>query len=166
MVNLVKNAFYRVIDSRTLTRDTLSTFVCEVSGMMNGRPLTQVSSDFRDMEPITPNHFLLGRLSPNFPVGIFLDKSVTISSSWKQAQQISNQFRNRFLKEYMPTFLMRGERSTPAQNLQPGDVVCATILYHVGYGQWQESTKCFPWRIESCNLAESKRPMATFTDQS
>ena len=36
------------------------TFVSEVAGMMNGRPLTQVSSDSRYMEPITPNQFLLG----------------------------------------------------------------------------------------------------------
>ena len=66
--------------------------------MMNGRPLTQISSDFRDVEPITPNHFLLGRPSPSIPPGIFLDKSVTISSSWKQAQQISDQFWNPFSK--------------------------------------------------------------------
>ena len=56
LVKVFKNAFYRVNGSRTLTHDTLSTFVCEVAAMMNGRPLTQVSSDFRDMEPITPNH--------------------------------------------------------------------------------------------------------------
>ena len=93
------------------------------AGMMNGRPLTQVSSDFRDVEPITPNHFLLGRPWPNFSPGIFLDKSVTIPSSWKQAQQISDQFWNRFLKEYLPTLLMSGKWSTPSQNLQPGDLV-------------------------------------------
>ena len=80
-MRVLTNVFYRVIGSRTLTHDTLSTFVFEVAGMMNGRHLTQVSSDFRDVEPITPNHFLLGRPSPNFLPGIFLDQSVTISSS-------------------------------------------------------------------------------------
>ena len=39
LVKVFKNAFYRVIGSRTLTHDTLSTFVCEVAAMMNGRPL-------------------------------------------------------------------------------------------------------------------------------
>ena len=75
------------------------------------------------MEPITPNYFLLGRPSPNFPPGILLDKSVTISSSWNQAQQISDQFWSRFLKEYMPTLLKPGKWSTPTPNLQPGDLV-------------------------------------------
>ena len=37
LVKVFKNAFYRVIGSRTLTHDTLSTFVCEVAAMMNGR---------------------------------------------------------------------------------------------------------------------------------
>ena len=38
LVKVFKNAFYRVIGSRTLTHDTLSTFVCDdAGGMMNGR---------------------------------------------------------------------------------------------------------------------------------
>ena len=141
--------------------------MCEVAAMMNGRPLTQVSSDFRDVEPITPNHFLLGRPSPIFPPGIFFDKSITISSSWKQAQQISDQFWNRFLKEYMPTLLKRGKWSTPTQNLQPGDLVWVLEDF-TPRGLWPMARvdKVFPGRMESCDLADSKRPMATFTDQS
>ena len=54
--------------------------------MMNGRPRTQVSSDFRGVEPITLNHFLLGHPSSKLPPGIFLDKSVSMSNNWKQAQ--------------------------------------------------------------------------------
>ena len=90
---------------------------------MSGRPLTKVSSDFRDVKPITLNHFPLSRPTPNFPTGIFLDKSVTISNSWEEAQQISGQFWNRFLKEYMPTPIKRGKWSTAIPNLQPGDLV-------------------------------------------
>ena len=124
--------------------------------MMNGRPLTQVSSDFRDVEPITPNHFLLGRPSPNFPPGIFLDKSITTSSSWKQAQQISDQFWNRFLKEYMPTLLKRGKWSTPTQNLQPGDLVWVLEDF-TPRGLWPMARvdKVFPWAdgvVRSCRL--------------
>ena len=109
LVNVFKNAFHRVSASRNSTHDTHSTFVCEVAGMMNGRPLTQVSGDFRDAEPITPDHFLRGRPFTNFPPGIFLDNSVTISSSWKQAHQLPDQFWNRFKKN--PSRLKKLETS-------------------------------------------------------
>ena len=47
--------------------ETLLTFMTEVESLMNGRPLTHVSTDYRDEEAIAPNHFLLGRGNPNFP---------------------------------------------------------------------------------------------------
>ena len=117
---------------------------------MKGRPLTQISSDFRDVEPITPNHFLVGRPLSTFTTGIFSDKSVTIASSWKQAQQLCDQFWNCFLKEYMLTLLKLANGPLQLQ-------ICSlatwfglkTILHHVCYGQWQVSTKCFRGWMQS-----------------
>ena len=155
LVKVFKNAFHRVIASRTLTHDTLSTFVCEVAEMMNGRLLTQVSSNFRDMEPITPNHFLLGRPSPNLPPGIFLDKSFTISSSWKQAQQLFDQLRNRFLKEYMSTLLKRGKWSTQTPNLQSGDLWLLDEFTPRGFWPMARVDKVFQGAsgfVRSCRL--------------
>ena len=85
--------------------------------MMNGRPLTQGFNNFRDVDPITPNHFLLGRASPNCPPGNFLDMSVTIASNRKRARQLSDQIGNHFPKEYKPTHLKRGNWSTSTPNL-------------------------------------------------
>ena len=47
--------------------ETLLAFMAEVELLMNGHPLTHVSTDYRDEEALTPNPFLLRRGNPNFP---------------------------------------------------------------------------------------------------
>ena len=37
----------------------------EVEGILNGRPLTPVSSDPKDLDPLTPNHLLLLQANPS-----------------------------------------------------------------------------------------------------
>ena len=59
LVKKFKNAFCSVIGSRTLPHDTLPAFVSEITGMMNW-------STSNSSIPITHNHFLLARPSPNF----------------------------------------------------------------------------------------------------
>ena len=39
--------------------ESLSPVICEVKSRMNSRPITVVSSDPNDSEPLTPNHLLL-----------------------------------------------------------------------------------------------------------
>ena len=71
LIRSFKDTFYKIVGSRTLGDSTLYTFACEVEAIMNNRPLLHVSSDITDMEPLTPNHLLLGRPQAIVPTGIF-----------------------------------------------------------------------------------------------
>ena len=51
--------------------ESLVTFMCEVESIMNSRPITPVSSDPNDMEPLTPNHLLLLKSELTLPPGLF-----------------------------------------------------------------------------------------------
>ncbi|XP_075261158.1 uncharacterized protein LOC142352888 [Convolutriloba macropyga] len=86
LVQVFKLSLYKVIGSRTLTDETLSTFNCEIESNMNSRPLTNVSSDINDALPLTPNHFILGRPSINLPSGVFSQSKVAVTKSWKTSQ--------------------------------------------------------------------------------
>ena len=90
---------------------------------MNGRPLTHVSPDHRDEEALTPNHFLLGRRSPNFPPDVVSDKDVCSRRTWKHAQVMTQQFWKRWLREYLPALTERRQWRNEARNVREEDLV-------------------------------------------
>ena len=71
MVKQVKRAMKTVINDQVLTEETHHTVLVEREAIVNSRPLTPVSDDPNDYEALTPNHFLIGRASPNSPPGRF-----------------------------------------------------------------------------------------------
>lgn len=59
----VKSAKYhlrRVIGETKLTFEEFYTILVQVESCMNSRPLCPMSSDPRDLSPLTPGHFLIG----------------------------------------------------------------------------------------------------------
>ena len=81
LIQVFKLSLYSVFGSRTPTHETLSTFTCEIESKMYSRPLTNTSSDINDPLPLTPNHFLLGRPTVNFPPGVFFSRERLQSQS-------------------------------------------------------------------------------------
>ena len=67
-----------LVKEQNLDDESLQTLMCEAESIINGRPLTTVSNDPRDLEPLTPNHLLLLRQDTPLPPGIF-EKSDTLS---------------------------------------------------------------------------------------
>ena len=59
-----KKALNVVLQNQVLTDEVLLTAITEVESLINSRPLTEVSSDVDDLEALTPNHFLIGRATP------------------------------------------------------------------------------------------------------
>ena len=135
LVQIFKLSLYKVIGSRTLSYETLATFTTEIESTMNSRPLTNVSDDIKDDLPLTPNHFLLGRGTPNLPPGIFKDKDLSLSKSWKASQLLADHFWNRFLREYLPGQQKRSKWTSATSNLQPDDMVWM-LEYFTPRGLW------------------------------
>ena len=70
-VKRVLNAITK--SSASMTDETFITFLTEVERILNGRPLTHISSDPRDLEALTPNHLLFGVADSSMPLGKFLN---------------------------------------------------------------------------------------------
>ena len=60
LVQSVKSALKKTIGAPCLTRTELETTIQEVESCINSRPLTFVSDEPDDDEPLTPAHFVLG----------------------------------------------------------------------------------------------------------
>ena len=164
LIRSFKDTFYNIVGSRTLQEPTLHTFACEVKAIMNNRPLLHVSSDVTDMEPLTPNHILLGEPQPVVPIGIF-DQDAD-AYTWKKAQVLADNFWFRFIKDYLPTLQRRTKWTKNSEDLNPGDFVwiledfTARGIWPVG--RVKSVTRGTDNVARSCDLATSfgniKRP--------
>eukprot|EP00794_Sanderia_malayensis_P002619 gene2619-3032_t len=61
LVKLAKRAMIATTKGAEMTDEELMTVLTECEAMLNNRPLTYISNDPNDMEPLTPAHFLNNR---------------------------------------------------------------------------------------------------------
>lgn len=123
LVKSTKNALKAVYRDRLFTEEALYTFLTEVESTLNCRPLTECSDDIDDYEALTPNHFLLGRCSPNQPFVASNQQDLDHRKRWRAVQAATDIFWKRWLKEYQPTLTKRQKWTTPNRNLKVGDLV-------------------------------------------
>ena len=97
--------------------------MCEVESIVNGRPLTNVSNDPKDLSALTPNHMLLLREGTTLPPGVFSREDNYTRKRWRQVQYLSNIFWSRWTKEYLPLLQQRQRWVKPQKNLAVDDVV-------------------------------------------
>ena len=107
--------------------ESLSTLMCEVESIMNGRPITTISSDPRDQESLTPNHLLLLRSESSMPPGLFRKEDLLSRRRWRQVQYLADIFWKRWSKEYLPLLQSRQKWLRPRRNLAVGDVVLVAV---------------------------------------
>lgn len=60
-VRMFKHHFKRVIGDSLFTFEELNTFVIEVEGVLNSRPITNISPDPNNLLVLTPAHYMIGR---------------------------------------------------------------------------------------------------------
>ena len=123
LVQSAKRALKAAAGKHCVNDETLLTFMAEVESLMNGRPLTHVSTDCRDEEALTPNHFLLGRRNPNFPPDVVSNKDLCSRRTCKHAQVMTQHFWKRWLREYLPALTERRKWRNEARNVCEGDLV-------------------------------------------
>ena len=64
---MTKAALKRVLGRARISLPMLQTLVVEVEATLNDRPLTYLSEDPRDPEPLTPSYLLYGRRITTLP---------------------------------------------------------------------------------------------------
>ncbi|XP_037302804.1 uncharacterized protein LOC119193309 [Manduca sexta] len=105
LVRSVKTALTVTLKEKAPSEETLRTLLAEAEHSVNSRPLTHVSVDPRDPEALTPNHFYVDR------------------RAWRAAQALADNFWRRWIAEYLPTLVPRGESTRRVRPLRVNDVV-------------------------------------------
>ena len=98
----VKKVMFSMIKNTVLTDFRLMTIFTEIEKIFNNQPLTYVSGNPDNLEPLTPNFPLLGRYKSSVVIEEN-DGNISSLRRWKQVAPTSNQFWKRWLVEYLPT---------------------------------------------------------------
>ena len=92
LIRSIRKILDALMDLQPLTDETSQTLMCEVEAIINNRPLTPVSADHRDLEPLTPNHILLLQEGPPGQIASCTNGDLIGRKMWKQAQYLADQF--------------------------------------------------------------------------
>ena len=83
-----------IAKNRLVTDPVLATVAAEVTSLLNSRPLTHLSVDPDDPDPLTPNHFLHAGARPYSP----LKSSITITQTTERQFHLSQEIFDHFWK--------------------------------------------------------------------
>ena len=118
-----------------MEEDVLATVLTEVEATLNSRPLSAVSDDPKDLQPLTPNHLLLQRTVSSLLPGTFVKEDMPLRKKWRQTQILADHFWRRRLKEYVPALQERQKWLRPRRNAQVGDLVLV-VDQDLPRGKW------------------------------
>ena len=133
-IRSIRKILGALLKEQSLTDESLRTLMCEVEAVINSRPLTTVSSDPSDLDPLTPNHLLLLR-GGAVPSGVFEESDNNPRRRWRQVQYLADVFWTRWLREYLPLLQVRQKWTKVMRNLKVGDVVLIVDV-SVPRAQW------------------------------
>jgi hypothetical protein len=60
----------------------MNTLLIRIEACLNSRPITPISSDPNDLQPLTPGHFLIGEPLNNFPEYDFKEVPINRLARW------------------------------------------------------------------------------------
>jgi len=106
---------------RNPSEEILRTLLFEVSGLLNSRPLTYVSSDEDDIRPLTPNDFLNRAPIADLPVGDF--SRALPRDHYRYVQRMADRFWELWHGAFLQSMTSRRKWTRPARNLAVGDFV-------------------------------------------
>ncbi|XP_064074465.1 uncharacterized protein LOC113394292 [Vanessa tameamea] len=98
-IKSAKTHLKRVIGDSTLTFEELSTILTQIEACLNSRPMSYLSEDPGDPQPLTPGHFLIGEQMVAIPDEASTDVHVTGLQRWKMTQKMINDFWKKWSEE-------------------------------------------------------------------
>nr|XP_042896709.1 uncharacterized protein LOC122269122 [Parasteatoda tepidariorum] len=98
-IKSMKRILLKVTKSNLLNFEELTTLVVQIESILNSRPLSPMSSDPNDLQPLTPGHFLVGAPIMSFPEHHTAPDSFSLSSRWSLIQRLKDSVWNRWSHE-------------------------------------------------------------------
>ena len=122
-VKAAKYHLYRVMGNSILTFHELRTLVCQISAILNSRPLCPITDNPDDLQVLTPGHFLWGKSNVTIDEPDVTHLNIGRLSRWQRVCQIQQAFWKSWSINYLSLLQERGKWRSSHPNLQTGDMV-------------------------------------------
>ncbi|GFU10122.1 integrase catalytic domain-containing protein [Trichonephila clavipes] len=122
-IKSMKRILLRVAKSAIMNFEELTTLMAQIEAVLNSRPLSPLSSDPNDLNPLTPGHFLTNCAISSFSEPYTASDSLSYHSSWKLVQSLRDKFWNRWSTEYLTHPQTRAKWSEQNPNFMENQLV-------------------------------------------
>ena len=119
----MKRHLRRIVGEQVLTFLEYSTLLCRIEACLNSRPLTPLSDDNSDLQPLTPAHFLIQRCFLLVPEPDLSTSRMTLGKRWELVSQLVQQIWRRWSTDYLTALQVRQKWQSPTRQFCPGDLV-------------------------------------------
>ncbi|GFX21870.1 uncharacterized protein TNCV_2311481 [Trichonephila clavipes] len=99
-IKSTKQLLIKTMKSAVLNFEELVRLVTQIEACLNSRPLTPLSNDPQDLQPLTPGHFLIGAPMASFPEEV-PSQPACLKKRWNLIQHLRSQFWRRWHLEYL-----------------------------------------------------------------
>ncbi|XP_075167836.1 uncharacterized protein LOC142239998 [Haematobia irritans] len=122
-VKSAKYHFYRAVGQNILKFDELLTLVCQISAILNSRPLHPITENPNDLEVLTPGHFLVGGPLTSFSEPDVTNLNINTLNRWQRVCHIQQIFWKRWSSSYLTLLQERGKWKKLTNNIAIGAMV-------------------------------------------
>jgi len=133
LIGLTKASIKKTLGRAHITLPTLQTIITEVEAVLNDRPLTYISEDIKDPEPLTPAHLLHGRRITKLPhepatieelQDLDYSNAESVRKDAKKQSILLQHFVSRWRHEYLTSLReFHWPSGTSGQQIHVGDIV-------------------------------------------
>ena len=148
---------------RLLTDQQLHTLLTEVERILNARPLTHISDDVNDLEPLTPNHILLGLHRQWSFISDIEEHDVTSRKKYRHVQALALEFWRRWRREYLPKLTTRSRWRQHIANVREGQLVLLADDDKKRNWSLARITRVFPGDDDTVRVVEVKTKDGLYT---
>lgn len=113
----------KVVGESPVSPEDFTTLLVQVEGCLNSRPLTPMSEDPEDLEPLTPSHFLIGTSLQTIPEPNLEELPINRLNQYQHMQRKLQDFWRRWRREYLCQLQARTKRWKPPIQVEVGKLV-------------------------------------------
>ena len=119
----MRKVFSALIKEQTMDDEGISTLLCEVESIVNGRPITKVRRPERSRSVNPQPSTTVTPWISSIPPGRFSRSDNSSVRRWRPVQYLSDLFWRRWLREYLSSLQQRQKWNELQRNVEVNDIV-------------------------------------------